>query len=81
LPPPGPFRGYLLNFVCYAARLAIEIDGAHHDTSLAHDQTRDQVLAREGFQTLRIPARDVLTNLEGVTTAIRQALSARPGQA
>jgi len=39
---------------------------------------RDAVLAREGFRTLRFAAEDVLSNLEGVVTAIRLALAAPP---
>lgn len=73
----APFRGYILDFVCYAQRLAIEIDGAHHGTEpqQAHDTQRDAILAREGFRTLRLQATDVLTNLEGVATLIQSHLT------
>jgi very-short-patch-repair endonuclease len=73
----APFRGYILDFVCYRQRLVIEIDGAHHGTAAqqAHDTQRDAILAREGFHTLRFQATDVLTNLEGVATAIQLALA------
>jgi very-short-patch-repair endonuclease len=74
----SPFRGYVLDFVCNRSRLVIEIDSAHHASRLPHDQTRDTVLAREGYRTLRLPAQEVLTNLEGVTTIIRQALANSP---
>ena len=76
----APFRGYFLDFVCFASRLAVEVDGAQHggEAHLAHDATRDAVLAREGFRTLRFQGRDVLANLEGVVRAIRLAL-APPG--
>jgi very-short-patch-repair endonuclease len=73
----APFRGYILDFVCYRQRLVIEIDGAHHGTEAqqAHDAKRDTLLAREGFQTLRLPATEVLTNLEGIATLIQSHLS------
>jgi very-short-patch-repair endonuclease len=76
----APFRAYILDFVCHAARLAIELDGAHHGTEAqqAHDQTRDRVLAQQGYQTLRLPAAEMMTNPEGIVTAIREALNARP---
>ena len=28
----APFRGYVLDFVCYGLRLVVEVDGAHHGT-------------------------------------------------
>ena len=72
----APFRGYILDFVCYRSRLVIEVDGAHHGTEAqqAHDAKRDAILAREGFRTIRFQATDILTNLEGVATAIEAAL-------
>ena len=76
----APFRGYVLDFVCYGQRLVIEVDGAHHGTEAqrAHDAVRDAVLTREGFRTLRFLATDVLRNLEGVAIAIRTNLTAPP---
>ena len=42
------------------------------------DSERDMILAGVGFDTLRIPARDVLDNLEGVLTLILTACGTRP---
>ena len=63
--PAGP---YVLDFACMQSKLAIEIDGAAHDSgrSQVHDEARDEWLANQGYRTLRVPARDVLDNLEGV---------------
>ncbi len=74
----APFRGYVLDFVCYGQRLVIEVDGAQHGTGAqrAHDAVRDAVLTREGFRTLRFLATDVLHELEGVSIAIRANLAA-----
>jgi very-short-patch-repair endonuclease len=76
----APFRGYVLDFVCYGKRLVIEVDGAQHGDEVrrAHDVIRDAVLAREGFVTLRFEATDVLRNLEGVAFAIREHLASSP---
>ena len=67
--PAGPF---VLDFVCLSARLAIEVDGSAHDRGdiAAHDEARDQWLMAQGFRTLRIPAREVLSNLEGAVAHI-----------
>jgi len=76
--PAGP---YVLDFVCLAKGIAIEIDGGSHDFgSRPHlDDTRDEWLLRQGFSTLRISAGEVLDNIEGVVTLIVQRCdSAQP---
>ena len=65
--PAGP---YVLDFYCHEARLCIEIDGQSHDFTSAHDDRRDRWLASQGVRTLRIAARDVLRNLDGVVQFI-----------
>ena len=37
---------YVLDFYCASARLAVEVDGSHHDLpgQIAHDQRRDRWL-------------------------------------
>ena len=65
--PAGP---YILDFACLSARLAIEIDGRAHDFRCHHDEVRDEWLANQGFLTMRIAARDVLENLDGVMRGI-----------
>ncbi|HTU13337.1 MAG TPA: DUF559 domain-containing protein [Allosphingosinicella sp.] len=67
--PAGP---YSLDFYCDSARLCVEVDGEAHDrgTRPARDIARDAWLARHGVATLRIPAREVLNNMEGVLAFI-----------
>ena len=65
--PAGP---YVLDFYCHEARLCVEIDGQSHDFTSAHDERRDRWLASQGVRTLRIAARDVLRNLDGVVQYI-----------
>jgi very-short-patch-repair endonuclease len=72
-----PFRGYYLDFVCFERRLVIEVDGSQH-AEAKHDVVRDSVLAREGFQTLRIWNAEVMDNLEGVLETILHTLAERP---
>jgi len=73
----APLRGYFLDFVSYSNRLVIEVDGSQHreESQAEHDAIRDTVLIREGFNTLRFQAIEVMQNLEGVTIMIRQALA------
>ena len=63
--PAGP---YDLDFYCEQAKLCVEVDGEAHERGdrRATDARRDAFLARHGIFTLRIPAVDVLKNLEGV---------------
>jgi very-short-patch-repair endonuclease len=67
--PAGP---YSLDFYCDAAKLCVEVDGEAHERGdrPARDARRDDWLAAEGVMTIRIPAEEVLGNLEGVVRAV-----------
>lgn len=71
----APSRGYFLDFVCHSRRLVIEVDGAHHDLTAAHDMTRDAVLRREGYVVLRFPATAIRDHLPDVMDGIVYALN------
>ncbi len=64
--PIGP---YVVDFVCHAASLVIELDGGQHFESEheRRDAWRDEFLARKGFRVLRFNNHEVLTNREGVS--------------
>src|SRR5215510_5314834 len=71
--PIGP---YIVDFICHAAGLVIEIDGGQHFES-AHerrDARRDAFLGTKGFRILRFSNHDVMTNRDGVFEAIAAAL-------
>jgi very-short-patch-repair endonuclease len=67
--PIGP---YILDFYCSSVRLAVEIDSELHafGSRPLHDERRDRWLSEQGILTLRVHARDVMGNLEGVVQAI-----------
>jgi very-short-patch-repair endonuclease len=75
-----PFRGFVVDFACLERRLAIEVDGEVHSMGdiPRRDARRDAQLAEAGFETLRIAARDVLKNMEGVLTLILHTCENRP---
>jgi len=75
--PVGP---YIADFLCYSARLVIEVDGGQHgsDEGLLHDQKRSEWLNANGFRVIRFWNNDVLANLEGVSEMIEKALCAKP---
>jgi very-short-patch-repair endonuclease len=70
--PVGPF---IVDFVCFEARLVIEVDGGQHAQSI-RDKRRDRWFAANRFSVLRFWNNDVLSNLEGVSTVIAEALTA-----
>lgn len=69
-----PARSYVLDLYCAPAMLAIEVDGEAHARGdrPERDAVRDGWLSAQGVRVLRYPAREVLTNLEGV---VRQILA------
>jgi very-short-patch-repair endonuclease len=74
-----PAGEYDLDFYCDRAKLCVEVDGEAHDRGdqPAEDALRDAWLARQKILTLRIPASEVLANLEGVVTLISSATRER----
>jgi very-short-patch-repair endonuclease len=75
--PAGP---YVLDFYCEAARLAVEVDGQAHERGGAHetDAARDEWLRIAGISTLRIPAAEVLADVEAAVLGIVEECRAKP---
>jgi len=73
--PLGP---YILDFVSFAGKLIIEVDGGQHAERTAYDARRSAFLEREGFRVIRFWNTEVLTSLEGALTAILSALQSPP---
>ena len=65
-------NGYVLDFYCAPARLAIEVDGEAHNRGdrPMRDAVRDGWLATRSVHVLRFSAPDVLSNLDGVVREI-----------
>ena len=64
-----PLDGYILDFVCFEARLIVEVDGGQHSQS-ARDAVRDRHFESKGFRTLRVWNDEVTRNLDGVCLTI-----------
>jgi very-short-patch-repair endonuclease len=64
----------VVDFICFEARLVLEIDGGQHFESEA-DKRRDAHLRSQGFHVLRFWNNDVLSNREGVQQIIMEALA------
>ena len=74
-----PVDPYVLDFYCAKAGLVIEVDGEAHDRAdrPERDARRDAWLAEQGVTTLRIPAADILRDLDAVMRLILAELNAR----
>ena len=70
---------YYLDFYCYDAALAVEVDGLAHELGVRpqRDERRDAWLADRGIRTMRIRSTDVRDNLEGVLAHIVAACRQR----
>ena len=68
--PIGP---YFPDFICLKKYLIIEIDGGQHFESLT-DKTGDEYFKKEGFTVLRFWNNEVIENIEGVLTKIKDQL-------
>ncbi|MBL0767923.1 endonuclease domain-containing protein [Sphingopyxis sp. DHUNG17] len=68
--PVGP---YVADFCSMATKLVIEIDGEAHDRGAApaRDAARDAYFAAQGFEVVRVAAKDVLENMDGVVALLR----------
>ncbi len=72
--PIGP---YIVDFVCFDARLVIEVDGGQHLDSCS-DSARDQWFADNGFRVLRFWNDQVLRETERVLEEILRVVAVPP---
>ncbi len=68
--PCGP---YIADFLCHAARLVVEVDGATHSTraEFARDNRHDAWFEDNGFSVLRVTNAAVYAEFDGVLETIR----------
>jgi len=71
--PLGRFIG---DFVCFGARVVVEVHGGQHADSTS-DEQRDRWLAANDFLVLRFWNNDVLKNIEGVLISLMDVLRKR----
>ena len=69
-----PIAGYVVDFACRTARLAIEIDGGQHSDSDA-DAIRSRRIEAHGYRVIRFWNNDVLGNPDGVIQTILAELA------
>ena len=77
-----PVTPYFADFLSFAARLIVELDGGQHADAEAqvYDARRTAFLTRKGYKVLRFWNTDVMQNLHGVLETIAQNLPLPPGE-
>lgn len=73
-----PIGKYVADFICYDARLIVELDGEPHleDVRRAQDAERDRWLGAQGFRILRITNDEMLGSPISAMAKIADALEA-----
>jgi very-short-patch-repair endonuclease len=71
-----PVGEFIVDFFCYEAMLAIEVDGSVHEnsTQAERDVERTRILNDRGIQVLRFLNEEVLSNPEGVIEEIKKVI-------
>ena len=64
-----PLDGYIHDFICFEARLIVEVDGGQHSES-RRDAVRDRHFEWQGFRTIRRWNDEIERNLDAVCLAI-----------
>ncbi|MDD2321053.1 MAG: DUF559 domain-containing protein [Geobacteraceae bacterium] len=62
---------YIVDFVSFAPKVIIELDGSQHRDNQQYDERRDACLRRNGFAVLRFWNNEVFENIDGVLALIR----------
>ena len=67
---------YVADFVCPALKLVIEVDGGQHGIAVEKDAVRTAWLKSQGYFVIRFWNNEVMDNIEGVLTEIREEVAA-----
>ena len=75
----APIGPYVVDFVCHAEKLVIEVDGDSHYTEvgIAKDVVRTAFLEANGYRMLRFTNADVLQNADGVFEVVTAMLRSK----
>jgi very-short-patch-repair endonuclease len=70
---------YVLDFYCAGANLAVEVDGISHDLGdrPQRDLRRDLWLKKHGVTVMRLPAKELMSDVDEAADAIVRAAAER----
>ncbi len=67
-------QGFIVDFYCHQAGLAIEVDGDIHDLQKEEDERREKVLREMGLRVVRFRNDEVMRDLSAVVGKIRETV-------
>ena len=70
-----PIGSYIVDFVCLARKLVIELDGGQHMAAVNYDTKRSEFLKEKGYRVLRFWNQDVLAETDIVLQKIFDEVS------
>ncbi len=70
-----PIGGYIVDFVCFARKLVVEVDGGQHAEAKSHDDLRTAWLETQGFRVIRFWNDELLQRTELVLDEIIRVLN------
>ena len=74
-----PIGGFIADFICYEARLIVELGGDSHTVRAEYDARRTAWLEKQGYIVVLFSNAEVKDGLEGVIESIRaKCLAMRP---
>lgn len=71
----APIGRYIVDFVCFAQKVIIELDGSQHQDNEDYDAARDQWLTEQGFSVLRFWNNQWTQQREAVLEVVWQKLN------
>jgi very-short-patch-repair endonuclease len=66
-------EGYIVDFYCDSANVAIEVDGGVHEGRGEYDELRGEAIARRGVRVIRI-SNEALRDIEAVIEFIKREI-------
>ena len=71
--------GYIVDFYCASARIAIELDGTQHYTheGTEYDKERDRLISAWGIEVVRFPNHEVQERFDKVCEYIDQVVKSK----
>jgi len=69
-----PFGIYILDFYCFEAKLAVEVDGKIHLNQMEYDLERTKYLEASGLIVLRFDNEDIINRIVWVLELINTFL-------
>ena len=69
-----PIGNYTVDFVCFAKKVIVEVDGGQHQARAEYDEQRTRWLESRGFRVVRFWNNQVLNETDGLCEAISAVL-------